>query len=202
MKNKTKEILHELKHHIPFTIFAVTTAIASFFLLHFFNKQETISLFYSMHEIHLFASAMVTAAMFYRYENNFIRALLIGVTGSIIIGSLSDILVPYLGGIALGLKTSFHLPLIEKPVIILSILFLGSIVGITTKFTKFPHAIHIFVSVFASLFYLTLFSQPISAIFFLMVSVIVFVAVIIPCCMSDIVFPFLFLNQKIKSCGC
>jgi len=200
---RTKEILHELKHHLPFTAFAIIIAIILvIFLKYLFQKQISESLFEIFHPLHVVASSIVTAGIFYKYKPKLISALLVGVAGSIILGSLSDIILPWLGGSLLGLGTSFHLLLIEKPVLILLSALIGSSIGISTKITKMPHFIHVFLSVFASLFYLLAFSQIFNAFYFIGAFLIVLIAVIIPCCMSDMLFPFFFLGEKIKKCKC
>ena len=200
---RTKEILHELKHHLPFTTFATIIAIILvIFLQYLFQKQISESLFEIFHPLHIVASSIVTAGIFYKYRPKVIYALLIGITGSIIIGSLSDIILPWLGGSLLGLGTSFHLLLIEEPVLILLSGLIGSSIGISTKITKMPHFIHVFLSVFASLFYLLAFSQIFNTFYFIVSFFIVFITVILPCCIGDILFPFFFLREKIKKCEC
>ncbi|GAI75948.1 unnamed protein product [marine sediment metagenome] len=196
MKLNTKTILSELKNHIPFTLLATLIAVILVGIIYKESILISESFFYIIHPLHLFVSAIVSAAIFYKYKNNFIQALLIGITGSIIIGSLSDIILPYLGGTLFQLKTSFHLSLIEKPILILSTVIIGSIVGIITKFTKTPHFFHVFLSVFASLLYLLAFSTSLNPIHFIAIFFIVFIAVLVPCCVSDIVFPLLFVRRK------
>ena len=200
---RTKEILHEVKHHLPFTAFATIIAIILVVLLQYlFQKQISENLFEIFHPLHIVASSIVTAGIFYKYKQKLISALLVGMAGSIIIGSLSDIILPWLGGSLLGFGTSFHLLLIEKPVLILLLGLIGSSIGISTKTTKMPHFIHVFLSVFASLFYLLAFSQIFNTFYFIGAFLIVLIAVIIPCCMSDMLFPFFFLGEKIKKCKC
>ena len=200
---RTKEILHELKHHLPFTAFAIISAIILVILFQYlFQKQFSKNLFEIFHPLHVVASSIVTTGIFYKYKPKLISALLIGITGSVILGSLSDIILPWLGGSLLGFGTSFHLLLIEKPILILFSALLGSSIGISTKITKMPHFIHVFLSVFASLFYLLAFSQIFNVFYFVASFFIVLIAVIIPCCISDILFPFFFLGEKIKKCKC
>ena len=200
---RTKELLHELKHHLPFTAFATISAIILvIFLQYLFQKQISENLFDILHPLHIIASSIVTAGIFYKYKSKVVYALLIGITGSIIIGSLSDIILPWIGGSLLGLGTSFHLLLIEKPVLILLSALIGSSIGISTKITEMPHFMHVFLSVFASLFYLLAFSSNFGLVYFIGAFLIVMVAVIIPCCISDMLFPFFFLKEKIKKCEC
>lgn len=194
---RTKELIHELKHHLPFTAFATLIAIILVLLLQYMlQKQISENLFEIFHPLHIIASSIVTAGIFYKYKSRIIPALLIGVTGSIIIGSLSDIIFPWIGGNILSLGTSFHLLLIEKPFLILFSAIIGSSIGISAKITKTPHFIHVFLSVFASLFYLLAFSSGFNFVYFIGAFLIVFLSVIIPCCVSDILFPFFFLEKN------
>lgn len=191
-----KAVSSELKYHIPFTFSATLIAILFVWILYQGNVLISESIFHIIHPLHLFTSAMVSAAIFYKHKKNFALAFLIGIISAIFIGSVSDIIFPYLGANLIQLKTSFHLPLIEKPLLIFSTVILGSITGIATKFTKFPHFLHVFLSIFASLFYILAFSSQLSFIYLILVFFIIFVAVLIPCCVSDIIFPLLFIKKK------
>ncbi|MBU1252279.1 MAG: hypothetical protein KJ905_02815 [Nanoarchaeota archaeon] len=198
-----KELLHELKHHAPFTIAATIIAIGIALVVEYYFKSNiSENLFEILHPLHIIASAMVTTRIFYKYKPKLIPALLVGISGAIIIGSLSDVILPWMGGNLFNLKTIFHLPIIEAPTLILASALIGSLVGATTKITKMSHFAHVGLSVFASLFYLMAFSATFSAIYLIGVIVIVIVAVIIPCCVSDILYPFFFLGKKIKHCNC
>jgi hypothetical protein len=194
---KNKNVLKELKHHVPFT--ALATIIAIIIVLYF--RYVALSefkevVFHSFHILHIIASAAVTSAIFYKYKKDLNKALLVGVLGAIIIGTMSDVIFPYLGGLILNLNTEFHLPLLEMPVWIVFYALLGSVIGTLTKLTKMPHFLHVFLSVFASLLYLLTFSPAFEFIYFIGAFFTVFIAVIIPCCLSDIIFPFLFLPKK------
>ncbi len=200
---RIKEFLHELRHHVPFTIFATLIATLTVLLLvYYFKKFISEDLFRSIHILHIFASSLVTAGIYYKYNPKKIYALLIGIIGALLIGSLSDIFMPWVGGNVLGLNTGFHLPLIEIPIIILIAALIGSLIGIKTRVTRIPHFIHVFLSVFASLFYLLVFSSAFQLSYFILSFFIVFVAVIIPCCVNDILLPFFFLKKRIKKCNC
>jgi hypothetical protein len=200
---KIKELLHELKHHAPFTAFATAIAIVLVIIFQYYLQADiSENIFEILHPLHIVASAMVTAGIFYKYRPKVLPALLVGLVSSIIIGSLSDILIPWAGGNLFNLQTSFHLPVLEQPVFILSSAIVGGLAGITTKITRMPHFVHVFLSVFASLFYLLAFSAGFNLLYFAAAFALVFIAVIIPCCVDDILFPFLFLGEKIKHCDC
>lgn len=197
--NKGQRIKHELIEHYPFTLFATIIAIIIVLIIKtVLNKSIPDTVFHILHPAHLFVSAIVTAGIYSKYKKNLFKAILIGVSGSIVIGSLSDIILPWFGGLALGLKMSFHLPLIEEPFLIIATAMIGSVFGIITKITKMPHFIHVFLSVFASLFYIISFSTGLLPLQFLLATIIVFIAVLVPCCISDIIFPIIFSDSKSK----
>lgn len=190
---KVKVIASELKHHIPFTSIATLIAVIAIFLT---QKTNISSLFFVIHPLHIFTSAIVSSAIFYKYKKDFTQALIVGILSSIFIGTLSDIIFPYLGGLIFQLKTEFHLSLIEEPITIILVSFFGGITGVATKLTKLPHFLHVFLSVFASLLYLIAFSTITAPIHFIIAFAIVFLAVILPCCISDIILPLLFIEKN------
>lgn len=197
MMKKKNILFTETLEHAPFTATATIIGILLFVLFKT-TLGRTISLeaFEILHPIHIFFSAMVTAGVFYRYQPKFLKALLVGIFGAFLIGTLSDVIFPYLGTLTLGANIHFHFPILEHPIIILLALLIGAIIGIKTQKTKVPHFAHVFLSVFASLFYITAFATNISTIQLALSFFIIFIAVILPCCISDIMFPTLFLKKK------
>jgi hypothetical protein len=204
MSKKSKELLHELRHHLPLAFLAALIGIVIAFYLKFtlFNFNRLENSFEVLHVLHIFASAIVSGGLFYRYKKNVFYSLLVGISSSIFIGSLSDVFFPFVGGLIFNFHTGFHFPLIEIPFVILSSGLIGSLIGISTGFTKLPHFGHVLVSTLASLFYLLTFTSTITLTFLIISFFITIVAVIVPCCFSDIIFPFLFIGEKIKHCRC
>jgi len=135
--------------------------------------------------------------MYVRYRKAKIWvAILIGWTGSIGIATISDAIIPYLGGTLLHAQMEFHVPFIEHWWINLLALA-GIAIGYWRQTTKIPHFGHVLLSTWASLFYIMAFGIggdwiPLLPFIFL----ILFLAVWIPCCMSDIVYPLLFLRKE------
>ena len=195
---KSSIILGELKNHLPFTLTSSLTAGVLVAILYLVNRTYFVGvvsgLFEFMHPAHVLVSAMATSAIYWRYKKSIVKTVLIGVVGAILIGSLSDVLFPWAAGNLFSLHTHFHLPIIEKPILIIGVALIGSVVGIYGSF-KVSHSIHVFLSIFASLFYLLAFSIEVSALAILLISLLVFLAVYIPCCISDIVFPLLFVRK-------
>jgi len=193
----TKIILKKLKEHIPFTAAAtlVSVIIMSFLLI----KQNLIpyaaSSFHIFHWVHILFSSIVSTAIFYSYKKKILLSLFSGILIAISIGSISDIIFPYIGSLLFNLPISFHLPLLESPVLILGIALFGSATGIIVKKTKFPHFVHVFISLIASLLYIFSYSTNFSVLTLLLIFLITSISVVIPCCLSDIVFPLLLQNR-------
>ncbi len=195
-----KKIIHELKNHSPFTLTATILAVGMVFCVNYLIKINiTEDVFHFFHFSHIVVSSMVSGALYYKYKKNIINALAVGLIGSIIIGSLSDVFFPYLGGSFLNIEIDFHLPIFEKTYLILFFAFLGSLIGVTFKITKYPHFIHVFLSVFASLFYMISYTNYFNLFFSVISVLIVFLSVVIPCCISDIALPLFFVEKGEKN---
>lgn len=229
---KMKDIAHEFKHHFPFTVFSAAAGIiivsiifvvlTSMPLIH--DENETANehendtesfahsahqLFHVFHPIHLLFSASATTAMFWRYDKKVIKSILIGLIGSLAICGISDIFMPYLGGSLIGIEMELHICLIHHPLTVIPFAIFGVILGLISaevfferSSTIFSHSAHVFVSTMASILYLISygFSNWMENMF--IVFIIVVLAVLIPCCTSDIFFPLLLVDKKnIQFCG-
>ena len=195
-----KPIAHELARHIPFTASGAVTGIIIMVIIVLGNVPPKVSYaaFYTLHPIHVLLSALVTTAMYKKYGNGKIwAAILIGYLGSIGIATISDAIIPYLGGALLGIKIEFHMPFIEKWWLINPVALIGITIGYWKPTTKIPHFGHVLLSTWASLFYFTAFGTArwIPQLHF--VFLFLFLAVWLPCCLSDIVFPLLFAKKRL-----
>jgi hypothetical protein len=192
-----RRIAKELKEHIPFTALGALTGIVITVIIVLGNVPSHVSntVFYTLHPLHVLLSAFVTTAMYVRYRKAKIWvAILIGWTGSIGIATISDAIIPYLGGSLLHAQMEFHVPFIEEWWINLLALA-GIATGYWKQVTRIPHFGHVLISTWASLFYFTAFGIadwiPLLPFIFLFL----FLAVWIPCCTSDIIYPLLFLGK-------
>lgn len=204
-----KRIAQELRSHVLFTALGALTGIIIMVIIVFGNIPTQISqtAFYTLHPIHVVLSAMVTTAMYVKYKKSKIWAvILIGWTGSIGIATMSDVLVPYLGGTLLHIEMSFHVPFIETSkmpvigiqtwIVVNGAALLGIAIGYWKQTTKIPHFGHVLLSTWASLFYFTAFGTANWLPLLPFVFLILFLAVWIPCCLSDIVYPLLFIKEQ------
>jgi len=208
---KFKNIVVELKNHAPFTLFGALTGIVLMVLFKNIEHQASKGLFYVLHPAHVLLSAMVTASMFQLHtkRRKFIMVLLIGFFGSIGIATLSDSLIPYVGELLLGMHihihahehTSFaehaHIGFIEGWYLVIPAAVAGVLIAYLRPKTKFPHAGHVLLSTWASSFHMLMaMAGQLSAWKVVGSFGFLFLAVWLPCCVSDIVFPLLFVRGE------
>jgi len=198
-----KQIFKELKEHMPFTAFGAVTGII---LIIFFQKlpyKFSYSIFYTLHPLHVFLSALVTASMYNFYKCttgkkkcNWVTLILIGYVGSVGIATLSDSVIPYLGEILLNLPhREIHLGFIEEWWLVNPLALFGIGIAYLKPSTKFPHFGHVLFSTWASLFHIIMaLGHTLNWFTYIGIFIFLFLSVWIPCCVSDIVFPLLFVK--------
>ena len=200
-----KHIYKELRHHVSFTIFGAISGVIMMIILRGLPYKLSNTFFYLLHPIHVFISAIATASMYkiYKCRNdkkkcNILFLLFIGYIGSIGIATLSDSIMPYLGEVVLNMPDrNVHIGFIEKWWIINPIAISGIAVAYFWPSTKFSHFGHVFLSTGASLFHIMMASGGnLSGLAYLGIIGFLFFAVWIPCCVSDIIFPLLFVKEK------
>ncbi len=214
IKPKLKHVLTELIEHLPFTVVSSIVALVIVGIMTavvFTLKEDVIAqgsqkLFHIFHPVHILFSATATTAMFWRYEKKVVKAVIIGLTGSLLVCGVSDVIIPFFSGIFFGKSFEFHLCIVEHPFIILPFVTTGIVIGLIAmekvqKTTFFSHSGHVFTSSMASMLYLISFGlvdwfNHVGSVF-----IIIIVAVIIPCCTSDIIFPLLFTKEGMAGNG-
>ena len=201
----------DLRHHLPFSILSVSIGLIVVGMITFITQllqirdisPYTEELFHLFHPSHLLFSAVATTAMFWQHEKKFWKTFIVGFVGSVGICGISDIFFPYLAGFLLGAHMHLHVCIIEHPQLVLPFVFLGILVGFIAPGTLekqegviFSHSLHVLISAIASILYLISFGvtewiHQVGAVLIYMV-----LAVVIPCCTSDIIFPLLFVRTK------
>jgi hypothetical protein len=187
----------ELRRHAPFTALGTLTGTFVLGLLIWTQAPQSFSatLFWTLHPVHVLLSALVTTAMFRLHGGHgFWATVAIGYLGSIGIATSSDCLLPYAGEWLLDLPhRGLHLGFIEKWWLVNPLAVGGIIAGFAWPRTKFPHAGHVLLSTWASLFHITMaLGTGVSFVDAALIALFLFLAVWLPCCTSDIVFPLLF----------
>ena len=196
---KFEDIGLELKNHAPFTLFGALTGIVLMLIFKDISENVRFTLFYIFHPSHVVLSAMVTSSMFrlHAKKANFFLVLIIGYIGSLGIATVSDSLIPYAGEVLLGLHAHSHIGFIEGWYVVNPAAVLGVLIAYFWPRTKFPHAGHVLLSTWASLFHILMaLSDGISILMTIVIFVFLFIAVWVPCCVSDIVFPLLFVRGE------
>jgi len=203
-------IVCELKEHAPFTLFGALTGIVLMVVFRDIPESASLNLFYFFHPLHICISAFVTAALYkiYLHEETsgikkFLKVLLVGYFGSVAIGTLGDSLIPLWGETLLDMPHRHaHIGFVEKWWLINPLAVIAIVMAYIFPLTKFPHAFHVLVSTWASLFHMLMAAAPGNKISYIGVFVFLFIAVWIPCCFSDIVFPLLFVGKNNMSLHC
>ncbi|MBN1655889.1 MAG: hypothetical protein JXA30_19135 [Deltaproteobacteria bacterium] len=201
MKQSANIITREMANHAPFTGFGTITGIVIMALMFQLKVHHDVSetLFWVFHPLHVLVSAWATAAMYRLHaEKSRIRLVVIGYLGSVGIATLSDSLIPYVGELLLDLPNKgLHFGAIEKWWLVNPLAVAGILLGRFFTTTKFPHAAHVLLSTWASLFHMTMAtSARVDVITLVLVATFLFLAVWVPCCTSDIVFPLLFRDRR------
>ena len=208
MKQRLRPILMELKNHAPFTLFGALTGIICMLVFRNLEHETSRRIFYVFHPAHVLLSAIVTTSIFQHYARNrkIITIFLIGFIGSIGIGTLSDSLIPYIGELSMGMHIETHahghegfvekahIGFIEGWYIVVPAAIVGVLIGYFRPKTKFPHAGHVLLSTWASSFHMIMAMGGITALKVIGSFGFLFLAVWLPCCISDIVFPLLFVK--------
>ena len=195
-----KRIAIELRDHSPFTAVGAATGIILMVIIVLARVPSDVSFaaFYTLHPLHVLLSAMVTTAMYRRYsKGKWWTAILIGFLGSVGIATLSDSVIPYIGELLLKLPhAEAHIGFIEEWWLVNPLALIGIGIGYWKPTTKFPHFGHVLLSTWASLFHITMALGATLNWFLLpLIFIFLFIAVWVPCCLSDIAFPLLFVRR-------
>lgn len=208
-------LIGELLCHLPYAIFSVAFGLTILSFVSYFSFGESVEiarrkadvLFHSFHFMHIVFAATGTLITFFRFSKNYLKAILLGIFSPMVFCTLSDSILPYIGGQMLGMHMHFHLCFITELPNVLPFLFVGIINGFVMSrhqsgrqwlYAITSHATHIVVSSLASIFYLvshgaTDWYRTIGPIF-----VFLIFAVVVPCTLSDVVAPILFARTGKK----
>jgi hypothetical protein len=196
-----KDIPNELKAHAPFTALGALTGVAIMGVIVYAEVPRSASsaLFWTLHPLHVLLSALVTAGIYRLHSKaGVVATVLVGYCGSVGIATLSDSIIPYLGEYLLGLPNrGIHFGMIEKWWLVNPLAVAGIAIAWFRPRTRFPHAGHVLLSTWASLFHMTMaLGEQVDVVTVVLITVFLFLAVWVPCCTSDIVFPLLCSKER------
>jgi len=197
-----RRIIYELKEHAPFTLLGAFGGIIFMMAFRGISHEAAHTLFYVFHPLHICLSAVVTTGLYRRYLSGekpgvkmFLKVLAVGYVGSVMVGTLSDSIIPFWGERLLGMSHSHvHIGFIDKWWLINPLAIIFVIIAYNRPMTKFPHAGHVLISTWASLFHMMMASGHDHAVPYFGIFTFLFLAVWLPCCFSDIIFPLLFVK--------
>ncbi len=184
------------------------------------------SIFHPGHVL-LSAMVTASIFSLHRKRKNLVLILIVGYVGSIGVATLSDSVIPYFGESIFGLGIPTHVDLhgheqdenhhddihedtehqehrihfgfIEDWYIVNPAALLGILIAYFVPRTKFPHAGHVLISTWASSSHILMnIAGDMTAVQIAAAFGILFVAVWLPCCISDIVFPLLFVKSDLE----
>jgi hypothetical protein len=161
-------------------------------------------LFWCLHPLHVVLSAFVTASLYrLNTRGRLLPTFVVGYVGAVGIATLSDSIIPFAGEWLLDMPNrGIHIGFIEKWWLINPLVVLGIVIACLWPRTRIPHAGHVFLSTWASLFHMTMaLGNHITPLEMVVIPVFLFLAVWLPCCTSDIVFPLLFIEEKTDKKG-
>lgn len=203
-------VVEEILCHLPYAIFSVALSLL---VLSFLSTSDTgeIStamahrLFHNFHYLHILFAATGAILTFRRYSKNVILGVFVGFLVPAVFCTLSDMLIPYMGGRMADLHMHFHLCFISHLDAIIPFMVAGVIngwvmsshaTGLQMFYTLGFHFFHIFISSMASVLYLVSFGlhnwwDHMGFLFIFLI-----LAVLIPCTLSDIVVPMIFALFK------
>jgi hypothetical protein len=207
-----KKIVHELKEHSPFTMLGALSGVVLMMVFRNMSHETAHTLFYVFHPLHICLSAVVTTALYKKYLEGekpgikmFIKVLAVGYAGSVLVGTLSDSIIPFWGEVLLDMPHRHaHIGFIEKWWLINPLALIFIVFAYKKPYTKLPHAGHVLISTWASLFHMIMAADHTHDVPYFGVFLFLFIAVWVPCCFSDIVFPMLFVKSgsRQEKCGC
>lgn len=200
-----RSISRELSRHLPYSLAAVLAALGLLLLLTSVGKIslfQVVASYHFFHPVHLLLSAGATTAMFWQHDRKAWKAVLVGFAGTIPVCSFGDILLPFLGGVAVGAPMELHICVWEEPFLVFPAVLLGVLGGIAGaewvhRSTLYSHAGHVLVSSLASTLYLVSYGYLLDRWVWELGWILptLLLAVMVPCCFSDIVFPLLFVRK-------
>jgi hypothetical protein len=196
-------LIEELICHFPYAILSVALSIISLSILTQLipSHHGLHMLFHDFHYLHILFSATGVVLTFRKYSKSVFGSIVAGSIIPALFCTLSDSIMPYIGGRFLELDVHFHWCFISHLSTVLPFLIVGLINGFVLSshgkarqifYSTGSHFLHILISSMASTLFLvssgaSSWHNDLSFIFLFLIA-----AVLIPCTLSDIVIPMIF----------
>ncbi len=198
---------HEILCHLPYAIFSVALALIMLTLLSSVaDMKMSHRLFHSFHYLHILFAATGSVLMFRKYSKSKVGSLFVGILVPVVFCTISDTILPFLGGKALNLPMLFHWCFISHLDAVLPFLLMGVLNGWVMSeheasrqvfYSTGFHFFHIFISSMAAILYLVSFGFDHWWHHMGFVFGYIIVVVLVPCTLADIVVPIVFARLKL-----
>lgn len=200
--------IDELSTHWKFTLGAVVVSAIIICVLKLTllpeAAEESEHLFEGFFIAHLFFASLTPASLLAKYKKAVWLGVIVAILTSSITCTLSDIILPYLGGVVLGYDMHFHICIIEEPLLSWSFIIGGAFLGFllshaAMKLSKFTHGLHILLSATAAGMYLVTYGVDVISLKALIFIPILLFSVLIPCVLNDIGVPSYVVSMNARS---
>ena len=212
----------ELLHHLPYAVFSIALGLIILSFLDVFGLSNAAGhshaghhhhdvmkgahlLFHSFHFLHIIFAITGCLVTFSRFSNNIFKGVIVAIISSLFFCTLSDVILPYLAGLFLGVKMHFHICLFSELHNVIPFYVIGLINGLVMSrhnsalkgvYSVGSHFGHILISSLASLFYLVSegfgnWYPQMGLLFFFLI-----IAVVIPCTLADVIVPIFFAKPR------
>ena len=206
--HETHSVWGELVCHVPYAIIALAFAFIFLSLTFFFGlslPEETARfgyhvLFHSFHYLHIIVSVAGAALTYFRFGRSWFVGVLVALIAPTFFCILSDILLPALSGRILGVDMVVHVCFFQlfDAINLVVFMLMGLVAGLALtrapesikRISTYFHSAHTLISSMASVFYMV--ANGFDNWFGMMgiLFLFMFLAVVVPCTLSDIVVPF------------
>lgn len=200
----------EIIAHFPYAVFSVALGLIGVALLDYLSsgaktpqmiKAGMHTLFHTFHFMHIVFAATGGMLTFFRYSNNLVKGFVICSLSTVIFCITSDVLLPYLMGCMLGVPMKLHICFISELSNVIPFLVVGTLNGwilaqhekhLHSFYSLWSHFVHIFVSSSAAILYTVSHGFSDWAHHMGMIFLLLVLAIVVPCTLSDVVIPFFF----------
>lgn len=206
----------ELLCHLPYASFSLGIGFVLLSMMHFIgltftNEQRLLGgyhlLFHSFHYLHILYASMGTLVTFSRFSRSIGKGILLSIISPTIFCTLSDVMLPALAGELLGVPMRIHICFFHELHNVIPLMIIGVVTGLALRqhhetwlgfFSLGSHFVHILISALASLLYVVSYGFDQWFHFMGLLYVLLVVAVVVPCTISDVVVPIYFAAIKGK----
>jgi len=210
----THGIYDEFLCHFPYAVISIALGIIILTFISTFAQQTVAlgaywNLFHSFHYLHIIFAGAGTVLTFFQFSKNIVKGLIVSIVSPTIFCIISDIIIPYIGGLMVGVPMQLHICFYHELLNIAIFLFIGIATGFVLSlhqrhtdsssfFARWSHFMHILLSSMASMFYMVAngfidWMPQVGLVF-----IILMVAVVLPCTFSDVIVPISFARSGKK----